>query len=169
MAYSFADQLKVGEWGEATLLEYYPHPLVPLAPADGLVGGLKARRKADFWRVSDGGLVEVKTDTWSMDATPNFFMERYSDREKQSPGGPWRALQDGISSFVYLFPKDRTWFEFQDLRSLCGLLDELIASKQAKKRTIPNRTWITEGWLVARDKLTNLCTRSSYGNEGGAT
>jgi hypothetical protein len=86
-----------------------------------------------------------------MAKTPNFFMERWSNREKQAPGGPWQALLKGSTCFVYLYIGDRTWFVCEDLPALCEELDTLVT--QLKPKQIMNRGWITEGYAVPRVAL----------------
>ena len=118
-----------------------------LTRIDGLEG--------DFIWHETGEKLELKTDTWSMAKTPNYFMERYSDRETKSPGGPWQALSHGCDLFVYFYVQDLTYFVF-DTRKLVGALEKIIP--RIEPTLITNRSWVTEGYRVPRAMLSDIAT-----------
>jgi len=137
--FQFKDQLSVGGSGEALFLSLHPW----LNKADGI--------KFDFER--DGKSVELKTDTYSMKRTPNFFMERYSDTERGTLGGPWRAARDNVDFFVYMYSVERQCFWFNS-KELVSFLDEYCKSKRLVE--IPNKSWVTTGYLVPRSAVEHL-------------
>lgn len=137
--HNFANSLKIGKAGEAALNRLWPE----LVPTDG--------RKGDFKLGKD--TVEVKTDSYDMDKTVNFFIERWSDIANQKPGGPWQSLEHGAKYFVYWFPKNGTAFVFETLE-LVTYLNTVLADYQSI--TIPNRAWVTVGYKIPRETLKSL-------------
>lgn len=142
--FDFKKQLKIGAKGEDLFLSLYPEA----KKADGI--------KYDFtWR---GKSVEIKTDSYDMGATPNFFFEHISDVKsmesaKTKMGGPWRALEDGVDYFVYLFSTQKKCFWFKP-KPLVEFLDEHI--KTLGYKVIRNRGWSSRGYAVAREKVAHL-------------
>jgi hypothetical protein len=132
--FNFKNQLNVGNVGENLFIECYKNA----QKTDG--------RVADF--IMDGKTIELKTDTYSMDNTPNFFMERYGNIQTFADGGPWRAKNDNLDFFVYMFLNQKTFFWFEP-NSLCGFLDKYILD--LKPKTIDNRTWAALGYAVSRE------------------
>ncbi len=141
--FSFKKQLDVGNIGETLFLKYYKGS----AKSDG--------RKYDI--TFKGKKVELKTDTYPMSKTANYFMERYGSVEDKKVGGPWRAKEDGVDYFVYLFIADKTFFWF-DTVSLVKFLDE--HTKKMRGKTVANKTYSSLGFCVPRDDLTHLLIRT---------
>lgn len=137
--FDFKAQMNIGDKGESDFMRFYAD-LKPVKSPD---------RAADFI-LSDGKTVELKTDTYGMDETANFFMEIFSDSRTGSIGGPYRALKDNIDYFVYYFKKDGTFFWF-DTKTLCDTMT-LIGTK-CKTRDIRNKGWTAQGHLVPREWL----------------
>lgn len=142
-AYGFKQQLAKGEIGEIIFLAAHQDDLVKL---DGF--------KGDF-ALADGTKLELKTDMYDMERTPNFFVERYSDAAKKSPGGPWQAAAHGCTHFVYFYPKNLTYFTF-DVAKLVGALEKLEPILEEK--LIKNTSHTTMGYLVPRDLVAELAT-----------
>lgn len=138
-------QLAVGAKGEKLLLKHWPEPVQKHPVFKG----------PDFIDAKDT-VIELKTDTYEMDKTPNFFIERWSDVEKKYPGGPWQAHLKGVEVFVYLFIQNKTWFIFRDVPKLLSRLDEL--THKAYAINIPNRGWTTQGYRIKRADLQDLFT-----------
>ena len=139
-SFKWKDQLEVGSRGEELLMEHYPTPLV-----------IYAAHRADFRRLSDGKLVELKTDTYSLEKTENIFAERWGNIEEKKPGGPWRARKDRVGVFIYYFSGHNVWLEW-DTKELCKLLDKL--TKKSKLVYIKSSGWCVAGYKVAiRDVL----------------
>lgn len=65
------------------------------------LGGI--RYKMDFTD-GDSTTIELKSEKYYF--TGNFFFERYSDVEKETIGGPWRALKDNVDKYFNWFPTD---------------------------------------------------------------
>lgn len=147
--WSMKTQLAYGLDAEEKLCERYPTKLVK--PED--------HRLWDF-ECAKGLRYEIKTDTYSLDKTKNFFMERWSVLDKKKPGGPWQALAHGADIFIYYFASDDTYFEFNSLSSLVGRLDDL--TKKSGLVYIPNQGWTTAGYKVKRQDLEDLYTEWSW-------
>ena len=140
----------MGEKGELAFLKKYPD----IVRTSG--------RKGDFIGFTKK-LIELKTDTRSIDATPNFFIERFSSLAREAPGGPWQSSEHGVYYFVYLFVKEGViyWFE------LDKLLQHLEANeKEYQKRYIRNVAWTALGYLVPRSSLEHLIVKKEYIYEG---
>ena len=138
VSFSFKDQLVVGDRGEELFQQYYPTK-IELYPG----------REYDFTCVTTGAKIELKTDTYSLFKTENFFMERYSDINREDkPGGPWRALQDKIDLFCYMFVRENVYFQFEVTQKLIDRLDNYTEKKGLVY--IKNKGWITGGYKVPR-------------------
>jgi hypothetical protein len=150
--WDFRDQLVVGSRGEELFLQHYHSPLV-----------IYPEHRADFKRVSDGALVELKSDTYNIDKTPYFFMERWSDFHQKKPGGPWQSREKRVDVFCYLFVRHNIYYEFNDLKVLTKELDKLT-DKQGMV-FVKNKGWVTAGFKVLREALKGLYTRYEFKNE----
>jgi hypothetical protein len=142
MSHSFQRQLRVGQIGE--VLFYQAHQ-----------GTLRQEggREHDFTCLLSGEKYELKSDLYNMEATPYFFIERYSNAEKKSPGGPWQALTHGADWFCYMFVTNLRVFKF-NTRALVERLEGLLAEHAPVN--IPNKTWTTVGYKIPREALADL-------------
>jgi hypothetical protein len=138
---SFKKSLSIGQMGETL---YFAASNGTLERLDG--------RKADFRVMSSDDLVELKTDSYSM-STGNFFIERYSDVNKKSPGGPFQASANGCKYFDYFYVQDLAIFRF-NTEELCQWIKEHEA--ELKPMNIGNTTWTTQGYLVKRELVKHL-------------
>lgn len=136
--FNFKEQLEAGNSGERMFLLYYG-PRTPVKSVADLA--------FDFTIDGDKKL-ELKTDTYSMTKTNNFFMERFGSVKTMKSGGPWRAKEDKLDFFVYCFEKEKTFFWFEP-ESLCKILDEFI--KKSSYVEIRNSGWTTRGYKVPRE------------------
>jgi hypothetical protein len=152
MSFSFKDQLVVGSRGEELLLKHYHSPLIIIPD-----------HYADFKRISDGRIVELKTDTYNMEKTPNFFFERWSDFEKKKPGGVWQSSEHRVHTFIYYFVRHNTYFEFE-LKPLLKFLQPFADKKDEKGGWIfvKNKGWITAGFTLPREQLKHLYTQYTF-------
>ncbi len=141
--FGFKKQLDVGTIGENLFIKHY----IGSTKSDG--------RKFDI--SFEGKKVELKTDTYPMQKTDNYFMERYGSIEDKKIGGPWRAKEDGVDYFVYLYLANKIFFWF-DSAQLVTFLDEY--TKTMRGKTIANRTYSTLGFCVPRDALQHLVVRT---------
>lgn len=139
MKHSFKNSLAKGKAGEALILELWPE----LTPIEGGC-------KGDFTLGPHNVKVELKSDQYDMDATPNMFIERWSDVDKQKPGSVWQAITHDCNLFVYFYVKNKTAFVF-DTVVLKNYLDLLIPNLKPIK--IYNHSWVTVGYKVPRDEV----------------
>lgn len=137
--FGWHEQLSIGNKGERLFQQMYP----AATKTDG--------RVEDF--ILDGKRIELKTDTYSMAKTPNYFMEFYGDVKKGSIGGPWRSCRDNIEYFVYLFLHDKKAFWFHACE-LARFLDEHI--KTLKPKRVRNATYEAYGFAVCRADVAHL-------------
>jgi hypothetical protein len=145
MSYQFKHQQRVGRLGE--IIFKHAHSPSDYIEADG--------RKGDF--ILYGNKSELKTDTYGMDETPNFFFERFSNISKQTPGGPWQSFQHDSVRFIYFYLPSLTFFTFKTE----GLMKWLNtnASKYTSK-TITNSSHQTLGYLIPREAVKHLYRES---------
>lgn len=144
--FGFKEQMYAGDKGEALFKKAYKKVEKPIK-TDG--------RKFDFY-VNETETAEIKTDTYSMSKTKNFFMERFSSTQSKKPGGPWRAAEDDVDYFIYLFISDNVFYWFEP-KALSKFLDDYIKSE--KPIFIRNKGWETEGYKVKREDIAHLCSR----------
>jgi hypothetical protein len=142
--FDFKEQIAIGDVGQRLFIQHYHTPIVQFGP-----------HKADFKRLSDGKLVELKTDSYDMGKTENFFIERFSSFNTKSPGGPWQSKEKRVPIFCYFFIKNGVYFEF-DTKELVKFLDPI--AEKAGLIFIPNKGWTTAGFKVPREKLKHLYT-----------
>ena len=143
--FKFDEQLSIGDAGESEFKRYYSE-LNPQKSKD---------RKIDFI-LNNGHTVELKTDSYSMEKTPNFFMEQYTvSGGKTSLGGPWRTKEHGVNLFVYYFLNNKVFFWFCPT-TLCEFLDKYIEDNKLSKISIPNKGnngeyYEAQGYKIPRD------------------
>lgn len=135
----FEKSLREGQKGEEIFHGKYPF----LNRLDGL--------KSDF--DFGGRKIELKSDYYCATKTSNFFIERWSDKDKQKDGGPWQALENGNDYYLYYFVKNNKLFIF-DCKKLVETLEVLI--KNYSLVDIKNKSWITQGYKIPREELESL-------------
>lgn len=143
--WDFQEQLKLGNRGEELFLEAYPKKLIIYPGRDG-----------DFVEVNSGKKIELKSDSYNINKTPNFFFERYSNVETETPGSVWQALHHNCDIFCYQFIRYNIWFQFNNLPKLAERLDNMIEGKSPI--WIKNKGWITAGYKIDRETLSDLYT-----------
>ncbi len=144
MSFNFKTQLRSGQLGE--LLYSAAHP--EYTRTDGMT--------CDFY-TDAGKSIELKSDFYSVESTPNFFFERWSVHEKQKPGGPWQALGHGINEFAYFYVPSLVVYTFP-VAELVTRLETLIPN--IAPFPIKNQGFTTVGYRVARDQVIDLATVS---------
>lgn len=142
--FDFKEQLVIGDRGENQFVDYYPN--FRLKKSED--------RRYDFIS-GNGKTIELKTDTYDMDKTPNFFMELHSDMKVKSLGGPWRAEKDNVDYFVYYFIKNKTLFWFR-VKDMFPVLLEYIRVNKPRTKFIPNKGWNAEGYAIPRAALASV-------------
>lgn len=150
--FNFKDQLRIGDIGEADFTKIYEK----LEPVKSL-----KNRKIDF-TLNNGKTVELKTDSYPMDKTVNFFMEKNTilPDETEIMGGPWRSKEHKIDYFVYYYMNNKVFFWFDPV-TLCKHLDKYIKKHKPKAIPIPNRdsngkTFRSYGYKIPRDSVTEV-------------
>ncbi len=141
--HNFNASLQKGKLGEKWLFEHWPHP--GLEVLDG--------RKSDFIDIRTRRRVELKTDSYDMNNTGNFFIEQWSDVDKMKPGGPQQALLHNSELWVYLFIQNKTYFVFET-QELVDFMKE--NAHKYPLVTINNRSWTTVGLKVPRADVAHL-------------
>jgi hypothetical protein len=127
--FNFADQLRIGDIGEADFVTVYKS-LKPVKP--------ERSRIVDFI-LKNGKTVELKTDSYDMERTPNMFMEHETVTSKRTIlGGPWRSLDHKIDFFVYYYIKNKTFFWFKP-KPLCETIENYIKENDVKSIAIRNK------------------------------
>ena len=140
--FDFKIQYKIGDDGQQLMVLRFPKELQ-----------LQEGKNPDLKILSTGDLVELKTDTYSFSPifsvskklTPNLFMEKYSDKDRQMIGGPWRAKSEGCKYFAYFFLNNDLLYLFET-DTLVQLLDVIVLNMPLKN--IPNKGWITQGYPI---------------------
>ena len=151
--FGFGEQLSIGNLGEQDFLKYYKE----LSPKKSLDD------KAIDFTLGDGKLVELKSDSYDLNLTPNFFIEMYGNVENSSFGGPFKAMKDKIDFFVYYFPKNKTFFWFDTVK-LCYTAEKIILDLKLKPKYIRNKTWTTLGYAINRDSLKEILIKTDIFN-----
>lgn len=141
--FDFNTQLLVGNEGERIFFDAYHNQ--PLTKIDN--------HFADF-ATKEGKIVELKTDTYPMEKTKNFYFERWSDFGKQKPGSVWQSLPMGVEILCYLFLVNKVYFEFTDLPQLQLMLDDYIKNKSYI--IVRNKWGVSHGYKVPREVLQPL-------------
>ena len=154
--FSFEEQLKVGDRGEALFLKNYPAELE-----------IFKGREYDFICKKTKDKIEIKSDTYDINKTEFFFFERYSDVHKETPGGPWRTYKDKVDRFCYVFVNNNKCFEFADVKSLIKRLEWL--TKKMGLVYIKNRGWTTAGYKIKREDVRDLYSEWDWDDNNNAT
>lgn len=151
MIHTFKEENKKGTKGEDRLLQYYPFLI---------------NKSCDGWDHIDTRVnktIEVKTDFYDMNRTPNFFMERYSNDSTSKPGGPWRSMIYGADIFLYQFWSSETLFLFYDIAELIETLDAYIVENNLEMSFIKNKNYWTRGYKIPRTVLSHLYKKIRLG------
>lgn len=173
----FQSDLVRGRSGEDFLkLRHAPNPDAFPEP-DFLIDAMPGERRWDLELLSATDAkclarVEVKTDSHDPATTPNFFMERYTRVAGQPgalKGGPWRAAEHGVDTFVYLYMNPDEGFTpvaywFDDVPALVQHLDREGAEYPTRlvRGRGCGRTLTAVGWLVPRRDLRALARKVVY-------
>ena len=149
--FNFEDQLRIGDVGEADFLRVYAK-MRPVKSVDDF--------RIDF-TLKDGKTVELKTDSYDMGNTPNFFMEKSTvSGDKTTAGGPWRSREHKIDYFVYYFVKNKVFFWFRP-KELVKVLDKVIAKRKLREMIIQNKNtrggyYEARGYKIPRESVESV-------------
>lgn len=150
--FEFGKQNDIGQAGERLVVNNYSD-----------IGYYDEDHSTDLLH-KDGRKIELKTDTYSMKRTPNFFMERYSNDTAYAPGGPWQALEKGSDIFIYMFVNNKKLFVFEDITALIRELEELIKTYNMQLVPIKNKGYNTLGYKIPRETLSHLFKEVTLGD-----
>lgn len=114
-------------------------------------GDWESRSRYDFTNEKTGETVELKTDYYPVEKTPNIFIERYSDTSRATDGGPYRCPD--CTYYVYFFIKSGT-FLWYPTGKLLERLAELTPGMQLCE--VRNNTYITTGYKIRRALVADL-------------
>lgn len=142
----FSKQKKFGDKGENKFIEFYQKELKARA-GDG---------KTIDILINENESVELKTDSYGLEDTENFFIERYGNIDKKKDGSVWRGSTDKIKWFVYYYIKDNTffWFDVEKLKDFVDKNDNLFQVREVK-----NPGYSSMGYLVPRETVKHLVER----------
>lgn len=157
MVFKFKEQNDKGKIGEKNFLKFYePHfdKLEWLCEAEDKTG-------PDF-RIGKK-LVELKTDSYDMNKTDNFFIEYYSDEWKKTIGGPWQAREKGCDFFVYQFINHNYFVWFQLCDEFFAVLDEMRIKAGVARP--PNPGYHSYGYKINRNILIKSMEKLSTGSK----
>lgn len=143
--FDFKKQLEFGQQAERDFMECYHTPIIPATTLS-----------YDFKVVECGSKLELKTDDYNHDDTPNFFFERYSDLHKKKPGGPWQSRKKRADIFCYYFIRNGIYYQFEDIKLLCKTLDTYIKDNKLSYVAVRNKGWITSGYKIPREDIAHL-------------
>ena len=146
--YGWKEQLKIGEEGEARFQHmWYSNFQEKLIKAPV--------RDYDFL-TADGKPLELKSDNYDPDKTPNFFFERFSVLAQKKPGGPWQSWEKGAEIFVYQFLRTDEAYIFKDLHSLIARIDYLVHEHSLRPRRVANKTYFASGYAIPRELFKDM-------------
>lgn len=140
--YGWKSSLAKGKAGEEMLLQLWPELI-------------KMDNKAADFLLPDGTAVELKSDSYNMIDTANYFIERYSDIDAGKPGGPWQSWGRGCKYFVYMYTQNKTAFVFHTTE-LMKAVEAMEATGKLKPVSIRNARHTTVGYKVPRQALEHL-------------
>ncbi len=136
--FNFRTDLARGDVGEQQFLSTFPLYRK---------GEFVHQAEHDFVHSISGATVELKTDYYSMDRTPNLIVERYSSIESGKVGGPYRH-SSSLSYWVYYYIEDGVFLMYD-----AAQLMEKVDSLRLPITEIPNRGYTTGVYKVRRQEV----------------
>lgn len=122
----------------------------------GLTHAGHEERRFDF-HLSGGRTLELKTELRPWTETTNMFLEQGT---MGKAGGPWRALEDGVTDYAWWFPNPSPvvlWWT--DVRLLVDWCEAWLAEKPRYVMLIRNKGFTGRGYLVSRKELEATAAR----------
>lgn len=147
MTANFTSDLKRGQIGQDIFKVKYPEYI-------GTVG----YNRIDFNNPKTGESVELKSDSYDMNKTPNLFLEKYSNHKTRTLGGPFSAAEAEVTWFVYYFVKNDTAFWYKP-EELVEWLNQWEGSADKNLIGVRNAGYVTLGLKTPRDLVQHLCHR----------
>ena len=143
--FDFNTQLKLGDEGEQIFEKLYGQLLIKNNSKNVMLPDFKHRKT--------GALAEIKYDNSTRAARDakgfqiNFFVELFSNSDKLTLGGPFRAMQEGVDYYIYMFKSPFRIF-IMDAVKFRDKAAELINENRFKELYIKNKTWYTQGYAM---------------------
>lgn len=109
----------------------------------------------DLVYLPTGELVELKVERRGVES-PNLFVETVANNNKQSPGGPYRARQDGVALYIFIHASCKTMFAFRT-DTVISVLEAAVKQENLKQHKIYNKTYYTLGFAVPKRLLLPHC------------
>jgi len=152
--HDFGDELRKGKRGENEFKKKYSQNQFITFEHSCENGNIT---DTDFTINNHG--VELKSDSYSLN-TGNYFIERYSDKDAKTDGGPWQAKAKNAKYFVYHYLGTEYYAWFELTTEFFEILEEMISELSPIK--ITNKTWVTLGYKVNRDEFINRLPSNCY-------
>lgn len=150
--YRFKTQKELGIEGERQFTERYQALYNPIKSTTDLSFDFTLRTKTKC---------ELKTDSYLMDNTPNYFMERWANGNRTKDGGPWRALNDSVPIFVYFFINNQEFHWFRTEKLIIAL-NELVINTDPALISVKSDEWNVWGYLIPRKDIENIVKIDSF-------
>jgi hypothetical protein len=115
-------------------------------------------KTADIKHKPSGKMLEVKTEMRSLDDTPNYFVERFSNSGRVD-GGAWQALGKSVELFGFYFPKSKRFHLFLT-SEFVRRAEQYLAERKPRMIEIPTagtwETYTTIGCPIPRSYFADL-------------
>lgn len=154
MTFSFNKQKAIGKKIEEFLANYAKEELEWLKGRE-----CDFKTKFPIPKLKRPVSIEVKNDEsttakkyFDEGKLPNFFIERYSNEEKQTDGGPHQALAKGAEVFIYVYGSKQIAYIF-NTKELVKLMDKL---PNKKSHSVRNPGYNTLGYIVPHEQLVGI-------------
>lgn len=158
MVFNFNTQKEIGQKFEKYLSEYAKDELE-------LTDGRSSDFKTKIPIFNKSLTVEVKNDEsktakkyFEEGREPNFFMERYSNHAKQSPGGCYQSKEKKIDIFLYYYGFKNLGYVFNTIE-LVNSLEEL---PNKKGHIVRNNGYDTYGFIVPHDDIKHIAKKIDF-------
>lgn len=108
----------------------------------------------DFTNSAKDIAVELKTDSYD---SSNFFFERYSSIQAQTPGGPWQSHGKNVDVLFYWFKNKQLepYYGFA-LSELIEFLDCYVKKNKPRLIEVKNKGYTTGGYLIPIQDVIHL-------------
>lgn len=143
--FSFETQLKLGNEGEQIFFDKYKDYFEKNNSQNVMA--------PDFINKKTGALAEIKFDNSTRAARDsnklqkNFFVEMFSNSREMTLGGPFRAVEEGVDYYVYMFKEPFRIFIF-DAVKFKNKAARIINEENYKPKPVKNKTWYTSGYAL---------------------
>ena len=115
--------------------------------------------RADAFNKATDEWLEIKVDYTQY---PNHFVERFSVKHQQLPGGPWQYLARGVRYYCFYYKKLKTIYVFETatlVNRVETLLNSKVITDTANGRDVQQagREYVTYGYKVPKSLLDDSC------------